>query len=230
MLVTAMALAALAGSPEYMVTGVVRSRPAGGYIGASATQKLAEDSNWSLGGYLNYYYYWVDAGVKLDWKYLGGFLYFENWLGFEPGQYVFEGETEDRNFGYRGNARTRMTINYRPSWYWLYSRTTVEGRLRNFTENDIYRDAVLKEELSFEQATAGLFRLADFGDQSSLWAYGELTFLTEASAGILDVRPSGGLMYENVVPGLTLDLDIYYGLREGVMKGLGALIFVWWPI
>ena len=229
MLVPALALAVIAGTPEYTLTAVARSQPAGGFIGAAITSPL-DNSNWSIGGYLNYFYYWVDAGLKLDWKYLDGFLYFENWLGFEPGQFVFEGETEKREFAYRGTARSRLTINYRPSWYWLYSRSTVEGRLRNFTENDIFRDVVLGSELSLEQATATLFRLYESKEDSSLWAYGEFTLLTEINNGFLDLRPSGGLLYENITPGLTLVLDIYYGLRPGIMEGLGALVFLWWTL
>ena len=229
MLMTTLALAAITGNPEYTLTGVARSRPAGGFVGASITSQF-DDSHWSVGGYANYFYYWVDAGVKLDWKYLDGFLYFENWLGFEPGLFVFSGETEKREFAYRGTARSRLTVNYRPSWYWLYSRSTVEGRLRSFVENDIFRDAILKHELSLEQATATLFLLHKSEEDSSLWAYGEFTFVTELSNGVLDLRPSGGLLYENISPGLTLVLDIYYGLRPGIMEGLGALIFVWWTL
>ena len=138
--------------------------------------------------------------------------------------------SEKREFAYRGTARSRLTINYRPSWYWLYSRSTVEGRVRNFVENDIFRDATLGTELSLEQATATLFRLYESDDESSLWAYGEFTLLTEMNNGVLDIRPSGGLLYENLSPGLTLNLDIYYGLRSGIMQGLGALVFLWWTL
>jgi hypothetical protein len=230
MLVTAMALAALAGSPDYLVTAVAKSHPAGGYVGASASYEVSDESAWRLGGYLNYYYYWIDAGLKADWEYLGRFLYFENWLGFEPGQFVFDGETSDRDLGFRGVARSRLTVNYRPSWYWLYSRSTVEGRLRNFTENDIYRDVTLRNELTLEQATAALFRIHEFEDKASLWAYAETTVLVEASKGLLDLRPSGGLMYENIIPGLTLNLDAYYGLKDGILRGFGALLFMWWQL
>ena len=55
----------------------------------------------------------------------------------------------------------------------------MEGRLRNFTENDIFRDVVLDSELSLEQATATLFRLYESDEDSSLWAYGEFTLLTK---------------------------------------------------
>ena len=230
MIASTLALALIAGSPNYLVTAVARTQPAGGYLGGAATYQLSDESNWAGGMYLNYYYYWFEAGLKLDWEYLGRFLYFENSVGVEPGKFIHAGETDNRDFGWRGVARSRLTVNYRPSWYWLYSRSTVEGRLRNFTENDIYRGAILSSELSFEQAIATLFRVYSYGENASIRAYAEMTTLAEASAGLLDLRPSGGIMYENILDGVTLNTDVYYGLQEGTLGGLGVLFLVWWQL
>ena len=222
-------LALLAAEPpaEWMLTGVARTHPAGGYLGAEALFPI--DEALRAGAYLSYYYYWAELGARAEGRWLGGFAVASGWLGVEPGEFLRDGEGDAREPGLRGLARGRLELNYRPDWLWLYSRSTVEGRLRTFTEYDPYRDAVLGPELSFEQALAPLARVLELGD-AKLWLYVEGTVAVEVSAGLLDLRPSAGLIAEQLFRGVTVNLDLYYGLREGPLFGPGALLFVWWRL
>lgn len=189
------------------------------------------------GAYLDFFYFWADMGAKLRYTVLGGFLVAEGSLGVEPGALV-PADVPDpeapldelsRRPALRGVARGRLTLNLRDERFWLYDRLTLTGRVRTFAELDPYRAARLDEELSVENALAPMVQIARWGEASRLWAYAELTVEAEARAGLLDLRPSVGLIAEELLEGLTLDLDLYRSFREGTrLEGFGVLLFVWW--
>lgn len=213
--------------PRWLLTSAVRTRPGGAVVGAEALYDLAESV--ALGAFLSYAYYWAEMGAKLEWRYLGGFLVGGLWLGLEPGDFIPKGQEGDsRKPGLRGLCRGRLELNFKLERLWVYDRLTIEGRVRAFEERDPYRDAELGTELSVEEAIAPLFRIAGWGDRSALWIYAELTTAFEVDAGLLDFRPSGGLIVEEMLPGVTIDLDLYHSLRSGSLRGWGSLVFVWW--
>lgn len=217
---------------DWLFTAVARTRPSGGLLGAEALLALDDARTLGLGGYLQYFYYWAEFGPKFQHTYLGGFLRTSVKLGLEPGDFIRSEDraSERRRPGLRAVAKTRLEVNYRPDWLWIYSRSTLEARVRTFEEYDPYRDATLRHELAFEQALAPLFRVLEHGDDGRIWLYVEGTVLVEASAGLLDLRPSGGVIWENPIEGVTFDLDVYRGLRKGPLEGWGVLLFVWWRI
>jgi hypothetical protein len=229
-LLAALALLAVGADVDaarWLVTGAARSHPGGAFIGAEALLPIAEQ--WSLGGFLSYDYYWAEMGSKLEWRYLGGFLIGGVWLGVEPGDYLpARAATDARKPGLRGLLRARLEFNLKLERVWLYNRATVEGRVRTFEEHDPYRDAILGTELSFEEALAPLVKLFGWGPSTGLWVYAEITVAAEPSFGLLDARPSAGVILENLAPGLTVDVDVYRSLREGPIHGNGVLVFVWW--
>lgn len=216
--------------PSWLFTLALRSRPAGGLVGGEALFPLAGDL--SLGAYLNYFFYWGEMGAKAEWRYLDGFLVAGLWAGVEPGEFIRSDTSGDgRDPGLRGVARLRLELNYRIAWLWLYNRATAEGRVRTFEERDPYRDAILGSELSFEEAFAPLIRVFSWSERSAAWLYAELTVAGEVRFGLLDLRPSAGVIVEDVLPGVTFDLDLYYSLRKAsAVGGFGALFLVWWRI
>ena len=223
-------------SAEILVTFAARTNPGGGFIGAEAGWDLAP--GWSSGGYLNYYYYWAEAGGWLRQTLLQGFMINTLSLGVEPGEYVHADDgltlldardNPPRRAGFRSVLRARSQLNFRPGWYWLYNRFTVEGRLRTFEELDPFRDGQFQTELTVEEAFAPMLRLATWSRGGALWAYTEITVSAEVSFGLLDLRPSAGVIIENLVPGLIINLDAYYGLRQdSAVEGFGVLAYVWW--
>lgn len=231
-----------AGSPEgqenparWGVTLAARTRPVGGFVGVDALFPVGD--GFEAGAYLDYFYYWADLGAKVRYTLLDGFLVAEGWLGVEPGEFVSadvadpQGPLSDlpRQAGLRGVARGRLTLNLRNDLFWLYNRLTVAGRVRSFAELDPFRAARLDTELSVEEAFAPMLRVASWGEESRLWMYGELTVEAEAHFGLLDLRPSAGLIAEEILDGVTVNLDIYRSFREGTrLEGFGALVFVWW--
>ncbi len=237
-----------AGGPSWLFTAVARTTPPGGLLGAEAVFDLGldhPDLEVSAGASLAWAYYWAELGPKLEARWLDGFLVGQLWLGVEPGDFIRCPEggcpapgpngaaarealvDAPRRPGLRGLVRSRLELNLRRGDWWLYSRSTLEARLRSFTEYDPFRDVVLGTELSGEQAVAPLYRLVRLDGDRGLWAYAEWTVAAELRAGILDARPSVGVIWETG-GGVTIDLDLYYGLREGRLGGPGALVFFWW--
>jgi len=233
--VAALAGALLASGPSdgasWLFTAAARTHPAGGILGVEGLLALDDEGTLRAGAYLNYAYYWGEMGAKLEWRYLDGFIVAGLSLGVEPGDFIPEAsDRTSRKPGLRGLAKLRININYRHEWLWIYSRSTVVGRVRTFAEYDPFRAAVLGHELSAEQALAPMFRLFEYGEGSRLWVYVEGTIEGELSAGLLDVRPSAGLIYESVLPGVTLNVDVYRSFKAGPREGWGALAFVWWRL
>ncbi len=216
--------------PRWLLTAVARTRPAGGLLGAEALLPVSEDL--ALGAYLNYFYFWAEMGAKLEWRYLGGFLVSALQVGVEPGDYIRTDRPtldDGRRPGFRAVARGRVELNWRFWRLWIYNRLTVEGRLRTFEERDPFRDAILGAELSFEEAFAPLFLVWRFSQRSAIWAYAEITVAAEVRFGLLDLRPSAGLILEEIWNGLTINLDVYRSLRDdSPVGGWGSLVFVWW--
>lgn len=209
-------------SPEWLFTAAARTHPAGGYLGGEALFQL--DERYYLGPYAQYSFYWAELGAKLEARFGGRFVTGGLWLGIEPGFYVraTSPDPDERSAGLRGVARARIEVNLRGESLWLYSRSTAEGRLRSFAERDPYRDAVFDQELSAEQALA--FLVAPL---PNFWLYLEGTVAAAVDVGLLDLRPSAGIVLE-ASPSWTFDLDFYYSLREGPLEGFGVLLFVWW--
>jgi hypothetical protein len=226
---TALAAGDARAEPHGLITAAVRTHPAGAIAGGELLFDVAPDLR--VGPFLNYAFYWAEAGGKLEWRYLDGLLIGGLSLGAEPGAFIRATTIGDeRELGVRALARARLELNLKLERVWLYNRFTAEGRLRSFAERDPYRDAILDRELSIEEAIAPLVAVARFSETSALWVYAELTVATEATFGLLDLRPSAGLIAEEIIDGVTLDLDFYYSLRDGPIRGFGVLLFLWWRI
>lgn len=174
----------------------------------------------------------------MTWTYLDGFLIGEVGVGLEPGDFVRaeerppEGDDRigdlPRQEGLRAVLRARLTTNFRIQRLWLYNRLTVEARTRTFEEFDPFRDATFQHELSVEEAFAPMFRLARWDRFSQLWLYAEITVSGEVRFGLLDLRPSAGIIVEELFDGVTVNLDLYYSLRDSErVGGPGVLLFVW---
>ncbi|MBI4819559.1 MAG: hypothetical protein HY791_25020 [Deltaproteobacteria bacterium] len=223
---------------ELLVTAVGRTHPVGGLVGFSAGYRIWETESFELraGAYSSYAYYWAELGAQLEARYFGGLLVTTGWLGVEPGELI---RAEDvpaaadptiswpRRAALRGVARARAELNLRGELLWLYERLTVEGRVRTFEEYDPYRDVRLSTELTIESATAPMFRALSCWD-ISVWIYAELTAQAGVDVGLLELKPSGGLIVEELFAGFTFNLDVYHSLRDGPIGGPGALLYVWW--
>lgn len=215
--------------PEWLLTAAARTKPAGAIAGAEVLFPLSEDRSWAAGPYASYAFYWAELGAKLQARAAGGLLTGSLWLGGEPGFFIpAEAQSDDRRGGARALARARVELNLRSDRFWLYCRSTAEARARSFAERDPYRDAVFDRELSGEQALAVMFSPLRFGPDGALWVYVEGTIGGAVEQGLLDLRPSSGLVLEAPWSGWTFNADLYWSLREGALNGLGALFFVWW--
>lgn len=206
-------------------------------MGASATFPIGDGLR--AGAYADYFFFWAELGAKLEHTLAGGFLVTEGWLGVEPGEFVPATAEVDPNLSFglprqpalRGVARGRMTLNLRTEGWWLYNRLTLTGRVRTTPELDPFRDAVLDAELALEEAFAPMRSLVRWGPERrrQLWVYAELSVEAEARAGLIDFRPSVGLIAEEIADGITLNLDIYRSFRDSPrLEGFGGLIFLWW--
>ena len=217
--------AALAASPSLELTFAAKTRPAGGaVIGGLMWDVEGVDVGPSLGVY--FFWYELDAAVRKVW--LGGLFVTSAWVGVEPGWFIpSDDAARRRTFGMRGLARTRLEINLRNDWVWLYSRTTPLVRLRQFEEYDPFRDQILNTEWAIEQSVA-LMGSPVHRDDRRLWIYAEITLEAEKTVGWLDILPRGGILVENLVPHLSFDLDVYYSLMDNKLGGLGGLLVVWW--
>jgi hypothetical protein len=175
-------------------------------------------------------YHWGEMGARLEHRYGGGLHVANAWLGVEPGNYIRSSSAEDvRQPGLRGVLRLRSELNLRVDWWWIYNRLTFEGRLRTFEERDPFRDAILGTEIAIEEAFAPLVRVLSWGERSMLWLYAEITVAAEARFGVLDLRPSAGIIVEELLDGVTVDVDFYRSLRDdSPIGGYGVLVFVWW--
>lgn len=216
--------------PAWLFTAVVRSLPEGGLIGGEGMLPLTD--TLSAGAYLNYMYFWGEMGARLEHRYKGGLHVANAWLGVEPGNFIRSSRSDDvREPGFRALLKLRSELNLRVDWWWIYNRVTLEGRLRTFEERDPFRDAILRQELSFEEAFAPLFRVLSWGDKSMLWLYAEITVAAEVQFGLLDLRPSAGVILEELFEGVTVDVDFYRSLRDdSPIGGYGVLVFVWWRL
>lgn len=180
----------------------------------------------------------VEAGVGPTVTLLGGFLTATALVTAEPGYYLAlpRGSSldagralhdpDDRRRGLRVGLWGQATFNLRPGRFWLYSRNTAAARARAEPEYDRTTDAVVDRELFFETADAVMYDLRIAG-RRGWWLYVEHTHAWIAGLGTVTARPSAGLILEDVVPRVTLDLDVSYGVREGPLSGFGAIALVW---
>lgn len=159
-------------------------------------------------------------------------------MAAEPGFFFRSPTAESRTFGLRTVARGQANINLRAGRYWLYSRSTVGLRLRNFDERDSFRGLILRREAWVEQATAFLVRANTQSTprDPAFWLYGEYTVGRVSSAGSVQAqtgvtmpnRVSGGLITENVFArGLFLDLDLFWSFAPSPTDGFGVIGAFW---
>lgn len=209
--------------PVFMLAG--RSRPAG----AGVTITLPVDFGpIAAGPAFGLYYYWYELDLFVQKTVLGGFFVGSGWVGWEPGWFIPADDPEgSRVWGPRALARARVEFNLRNDHFWVYTRSTGVFRDRAFPEYDPYRGAVLDTEWSGEQSVALLACPIRQGERR-WWLYAELTLEAEAEAGWLERMPRAGLIVEQLVPGVTIDLDVYYSLMGPPLGGLGVLGVVWW--
>jgi hypothetical protein len=215
--------------PSWLFTLAMRTHRPGALIGAEALFTLDDEGTIRAGPYAQYAFYWAELGAKIQGKVARGLLVGGLSLGAEPGVFIRSEELdESRTPGIRAVARARAELNLRSERVWLYSRSTAVGRLRSFEERDPHRDVVLDRELSGEEALALLVAPHRFGERGAVWVYAEWTIAGAIDVGLLDNRPSVGAIVEDLWPGFTFDLDLYYSLREGALEGFGVLLYVWW--
>ena len=142
--------------------------------------------------------------------------------GVEPGFFKTP-DDPDRSFGWRTLVRGVLDLNIRSDDYWLYWRTTALYRHRGFEEDATFRELVLDEERSVEQATAVMRRVAD-----RVWVYGEYTVGYIGDIGVYPNRPSAGVVVERWPwPETGFNLDVYYSLVAPPLDGLGGLLVMW---
>lgn len=235
-------LAALLATPpapvEQAISGALIINPAGLFV--------RYDLGFPLGGGLrlgvlnNWQVYGNGVGAQVRWQTEPAWFETHLDLSVEPGFYLQQPrgarigaeldpgvEDGDRTFGWRQNATWQTNLNIRTGSWWLYSRTTLVLRLRDFIEADVFQQMQVEDERSIEQATALLFRVTDWG-AGRLWAYAEYTI-----GGVLDVgtrpnRPSAGVILEGwPAEGASINLDGFYSIAPGALRGAG-FITAWW--
>jgi hypothetical protein len=103
------------------------------------------------------------------------------------------------------------------------------GRVRAFEEYDPYKDVSFGEgpELSYEESFA-LMGSPWGNEKKRLWIYGEFTLEGSSDPGITEKLPRAGLIFENLLPGITIDLDFYYSLMDSAAGGPGILGVIFW--
>lgn len=224
---------------EHTITGALIVNPAGLYVRYDLRIPLAD--GFSVGFLNNWQVYGNGVGLQLRWQTEPAWFETHLDLSTEPGIYLQRppgarigaeldagAEDGERTFGWRHNATWQTNVNIRTDAYWLYSRTTLLYRLRDFVEADTFGRMQIGDERSIEQATAVMRSLARWSDGGRLWAYLEYTV-----GGVLDVgtrpnRPSAGLIIEGwPYDGATLNLDAFYSVAAGSLAGPG-LIAAWW--
>ena len=138
----------------------------------------------------------------------------------------------DRDFGWRAAATGQINVNLQGPRWWLYSRTTGVARHRaGFVEEDTFADMRIGRELSIEQATAVLRRVAGT-ELAGWWVYAEHTVGGVDGVGVRPHRISAGVVTASwPAPGASLNLDVFYSVAPPPLDGPGA-IFSWavrWP-
>lgn len=226
----------------------VKTRPAGvGVTGSLMVPVVTTKSlSVSVGPYAALYYYWYEADAQVRLVALGGFAVLGIQGGVEPGAYLPLATRESgekgwgsREFSLRGIGRATLELNLRNDHAWLYTRTIGLARGHRFAEYDPYRDLeLLGTELSGEQAVAAM--VAPFGAWSHTpagrdpykayaWLYGEGIFNGIAAGtpdhGATDTSAHVGVILEQVIPKLYLDLDGYWSFGPSAkLAGPGALV------
>lgn len=204
-----------------------RSHPAGGAL----TGALFWDAGpLQLGPSLGAYWYWYEAAVAARGRVYGGFLVGSAWAGTELGWFVDDTDRDGgRRWGPRPLARARVEMNLRNDLAWLYTRSTGVFRYHPFREYDPYRDLVLAgAEWHGEQSVAVM--LSPWHREARhLWLYLEGTFEGVVGHGATDTVARGGLLGEQILPGVAFDLDLYWSFRDSpVVGGPGVLGVIWW--
>lgn len=235
-------LAALLATPsapmEHAISGALIVNPAGLFVRYDLG--LPVGGGLRLGLFDSWQVYGNGVGAQLRWQTDPAWLETHLDLSTEPGFYLQQPagarigaeldpgvEDGERTFAWRHNATWQTNINIRTDAWWLYSRTTLLLRLRDFVEADTFQQMQIGDERSIEQATAVLVKLTDWGD-GRLWGYVEYTV-----GGVLDIgtrpnRPSGGVILEGwPTRGASLNLDGFYSIAPGALRGAG-LITAWW--
>lgn len=217
---------ALAGpQPSFMFAA--RSHPAGGAL----TGALYWDAGpVEVGPYLGAYYYWYETAVAARGRVVGGFLVGSAWAGSELGWFIADDDRDGpRRWGPRPLGRARVEMNLRNDLAWLYTRSTGVVRNHAFREYDPYRDLVLDGiELHGEQSVAAMLSPWHQADRR-LWVYVEGTFEGVAGIGSTETMARGGLLGEQILPGVAFDLDFYWSFRDSpVVAGPGVLGVIWW--
>lgn len=238
MLALAALLAAPAAPVEHTLSGALIINPAGLFVRYDVGVPIG--GGLRLGLFDSWQVYGNGIGAQIRWQTDPAWFETHLDLSTEPGFYLKQpagarvgaeldpgAEDGARSFGWRHNATWQTNLNIRSGGWWLYSRTTLLLRLRDFVGADVFQRMQVEDERSLEQATALLFRVTDWGS-GRLWAYGEYTIGGVLDVGVRPNRPSAGVIIEGwPTRGASLNFDGFYSVAAGSLAGPG-FITAWW--
>jgi hypothetical protein len=188
-----------------------------------------------LGLYASYLFYSVELGGRVGWAAVPEWVELHLDLGTEPGFFrkldpaalpadpPGRGEVP-RTAGVRFVARAQANLNLRFGRLWLYGRTTALLRWRDFLEDDVFNRIRIRTEVSVEQATAAMVRVAGAESGASLWLYGEYTVGGVVDVGARPHRVSTGAVIERFpLDAVTADFDLFYSVVPD-FRGVGVIV------
>ncbi|MFN3201466.1 MAG: hypothetical protein ACE366_23895 [Bradymonadia bacterium] len=222
----------LADDPHHTLTGALIVNPEGLFLRYDAGWDVGDDG-FGLALYNEWLVFANGLGVQLSYKTDPAWLEFHVDAGAEPGFFLKlgpdqgKGDVTTRTYGLRWLVRPQMNLNIRTSDWWLYSRTTGVYRHRGFRQEEIFRDLILDEEWSIEQASALMYRFAGAlpGQGVSWWGYGEHTVGRIRGQGVIPNRVSGGVILEGwPTSSALLNLDVFYSYARVPLDGWGGIV------
>lgn len=199
--------------------------------------------DFEVGVYHLYQVFSNEFGTQLAWQTDPPLLRLSLDMGIEPGAFIAvdpsqPGVTYDtnseRSFHLRGILRAQALVNFKLESFWIYSRSTMLWRDRDFVEYDAFQEVNLQREVQLEQATALFLPVVELpalakkeGLRSTLWGYGEYTVGTLVGTDVRPNRVSVGIVTENFpAPYVGVNLDVFYSFANAPITGPGV-IFVY---
>lgn len=222
---------------HHLITGAVIINPEGAFLRYDVGWDLGD--GFTLGLYDEFLVFANGVGLQLSWHTDPAWLEVHVDAGAEPGFFLKlepgqgKGDVTTRTFGVRYLVKPQLNLNIRDSEWWLYSRTTGIYRYRSERQEEVFRDLVLDDEWSIEQASALMYRFAGAkpGLGVSWWGYGEHTVGRIRGQGVIPNRLSGGLIVEGwPTRQATLNLDVFYSYARVPLDGWGTIAswFIRW--
>ena len=196
-----------------------------------------------VGVYHLYQVFSNEFGAQLAWQTEPALLRLSLDMGFEPGAFIEVDQTQSgviydtdstRASHLRRILRAQALVNFKLDSFWIYSRSSVLFRDRDFVEYDAFQEVTLQREVQLEQATALFLPVVELpalakkdGLRSRLWGYGEYTVGTLLGTDVRPNRVSMGVVTENFpAPYVGVNLDVFYSFANAPITGPGV-IFVY---